>query len=567
MVAPVSAATWSVRPRAAPEILDGLSVESPLLAQLLINRGVTHPADAARFLDREGDDPADSSPMAGMSDALQRIERALDTGERIVVYGDYDVDGLSGATLLALALRAAGGRVEVFIPHRERDGYGLNAAVLDRLAAETGLVVSVDCGVTASAEVESAAAAGLDVIVTDHHHVPVVLPRAVAVLNPHRPDCPYPFKQLAGAGVALRLAQAVLERFVGPADAGDLADRLYELAALGTVADVVPLVGENRAIVRRGLRRINDAASLGLRALCRRAKLTAGWIDAEAVAFKLSPRLNAAGRMADALVAHRLLAAANDVEAESLADRLEVLNAERRSLTDQALAHARAEVAMLGPFAPPAIVIAGPYPSGLLGLVAARLAEETRRPVAVIQAGDEICRGSIRSVPGCSAVAALEECRELLLAFGGHDGAAGLSVRTADLEQFRARFVSVAEPMVAALPPPEPVVAECRLRPSSINWSLCEMLARLEPFGNGNPVPLFETRGLRVRDARVVGGQHLRLMLTDGAVRLPAILFDAAEAGPQPGQSIDLLHRVRRNFWRGEVAVELEVAAWRPAAV
>ena len=559
--------TWTVKRRAPAPLLDSLDVGSPLLAQLLLNRGIASAAEAASFLDGE-DRLGDPFTMAGMSQALDRIAGAVRVGERVVVYGDYDVDGLSGATLLARALSAVGARVEVFIPHRERDGYGLNQAVLDRLAAEgAGLVISVDCGIGAAAEIAAASRAGLEVIVTDHHQVPPVLPLAVAVLNPHRPDCSYPFKQLAGAGVALKLAQAATRRFLPGHQAGALEERLLELAALGTVADIMPLVGENRTIVRRGLRRLNTNPSPGLRALCRQAKVAPGWLDVEAVAFQIAPRLNAAGRVSDAVVAQRLLAAETDEEAAPLAEELESFNGRRRQLTDQALEQARAEVAALGPLTPAGIVVCGEYPAGVLGLLAARLAEETRRPVAAIGMGEALCRGSVRGVPGFNTVAAVQQCGDTLLQFGGHHGAAGLSMAPGQLDAFRTRFAAAVEPALAALPPAGPVEADCALWPGSINWGLCEVLARLEPCGEGNPPPLFETRGMLVRETRTVAERHqeLKLVGEDGA-RLRAIVFDGAECGPPQGQLADLLYRVRRSLWNDAVCVELDVVAWRPSA-
>ena len=559
-------ATWQVRPRATAQALDRLDLDSPLLAQLLLNRGVATPTDAARFLDPEGDELHDPSALADMPAALERIVTAAQRGERIVVYGDYDVDGLSGATLLALALREVGARVEVFIPHRERDGYGLNGAVLAQLAqVGAGLVVSVDCGISAAAEIDAAARAGLEVIVTDHHQVPPDLPRAVAVLNPHRADCQYPFKPLAGAGVALKLAQALARRCLPAAQVGPLEARLLELATLGTVADVMPLVGENRAIVRRGLRRLNTSPSPGLLALSRLARLEPGWIDAEAIAFKLAPRLNAAGRMADAALAQRLLSANQAAEATRLAEQLERLNAERRIVTEDALGQARAEVAAFGDRLPAGIVLSGAFPAGILGLIAARLAEEAGRPVAVLQRGDEVCRGSVRGARGFDTAAGVRACGDLLLTFGGHRAAAGLTLLPEHLAEFGARFARVAEPWLAALPPAGPVFADCRLRAESVNWKLTQMLAQLEPCGEGNPAPLFETSGLLVREAKVVGESHLRLRLASDTTRLRGIIFGGARGGPAEGQIVDLLHRVRGSFWQDSVSVELDVVAWRPS--
>jgi single-stranded-DNA-specific exonuclease len=383
------------------------------------------------------------------------------------------------------------------------------------------------------------------------------------VLNPHRRDCAYPFKALAGAGVALKLAQALARRLLPGEQVPQLEERLLELAALGTVADVMPLVGENRAIVRRGLRCLNAGPSPGLRALLRLARLEPGWIDAEAIAYKVAPRLNAAGRLDDAILAHRLLAARDDAVAEVLAQQIEQLNGARRALTEAALARARGQLAAWPLPLPAALVLDGDYPTGVLGLLAARLTDETGRPVAVIRTGDRLCRGSVRGVDGFDTVAAVEEGRDLLLTFGGHHAAAGLTLPAANLAAFRARFAAAAESALAPLPAPRPALAECRLRPASIDWALCEVLARLEPCGEGNPPPLFESRGWLVRETRVVGDDHLRLRLSADSVRLGAIFFRGSGSGPSPGQTVDLLHRVRRSPWQDAVSIELEVVAWR----
>ena len=557
---------WDVQKRAPDAVLDGLGVESPLLAQLLVNRGVTTPAEARAFLAPVCDDPPDGDALAGLGPALERIEAAVRRGERIVVYGDYDVDGLSGATLLGLALEAAGAHATVFIPHRERDGYGLNASVLERLAREgVRLVVTVDCGVSGLVEVAAATAVGLDVIITDHHEPPDELPAALAIVNPRRDDCPYPFKQLAGAGVALAVARAVARRLVRESRWDDLDDRLHELATLGTVADIVPLVGPNRAIVHRGLWVINARPSPGLRALLDRAGARPGDVDATTIAFKVAPRLNAPGRIADASPVHRLLAATDPDRAARLADEIEALNARRKGLLDEEIARARAEVLALGGSLPPAVVIRGDYNLGLLGLLAARLAEETGRPVAVLNQAADVCRGSVRGIPGFDTIAAVRACHDLLERYGGHQGAAGLSVAPDRLDEFERTFLTAAEAGLSRLAGPAPRLADCRLRPETICWDLTTLLARLEPCGESNASPCFETRSLYVQESRVVGGRHVRLSLATAGVRLAGIAFNAAEDGPRAGQTIDVLHRVRRNVWKDRRSAELEVLGWRPA--
>jgi single-stranded-DNA-specific exonuclease len=539
-----------------------------LLAQLLVNRGVVTAGDASDFLEPPRPAAPDVDAMAGLPEALRRIERALDAGEKIVVYGDYDVDGLSGSTVLQRALLALGGQVEVFIPHRDRDGYGLNTDVLHELAARAaGLVITVDCGVTATAEVAAANAIGLDIVVTDHHDVPPDLPSAVAVVNPHRSDCPYPFKSLAGAGVALKVAQALCARRLAPARQAAITPALLQLAALGTVADVMPLVGENRAIVRHGVRAMNDRPLAGLAALIRRAGLTRPWVEAQDIAFKLAPRLNAAGRISEATTTQRLLATGDMAEAEILAEELEILNGQRRELATAALDAARANVLGAGDVLPPAIVVTSEHPAGVLGLVAVRLVEETGRPVAVLEKTDGMARGSVRAPAGLSAIAAVNACARHLIRYGGHAGAAGFSIDLEHVAAFSADFVEA----VRALPPQaasaDELVAEARLRPSTINEGLLDLLGRLGPFGHGAPEPLFETSGLTVREAKMVGERHLRLKVWGEGRLLFAIAFNCASEPPPLGSRIDLLYRARPNVWQGQRKVDLEMVGWRHASV
>jgi single-stranded-DNA-specific exonuclease len=556
---------WTRLRRAGPADLDALGVDPPLLAQLLLNRGIVDPAAAHAFLDPPRPRAPELADLAGLDAAVHRVERALDAGQKIVVYGDYDVDGLSGSTILQRALLALGAKVEVFIPHRDRDGYGLNTEILRSLAEQSaGLVITVDCGVTAAPEVAAANAVGLDVVVTDHHDVPPDLPAAVAVVNPHRVDCPYPFKQLAGAGVALKLAQALVQRRLDPAARATLEPALLQLAALGTVSDVMPLVGENRAIVRHGLRALNERPTAGLAALIRRAGLARPWVDAEDIAFRLAPRLNAAGRLSDATITQRLLATNSVPDAERVADELESLNTRRRDLAGAALDDGRSAIGGYGETCPAALVVESAYPSGVLGLVAVRLVEETGRVVAVLEKGDGICRGSVRAPAGLSAIEAVTACADLLLRFGGHRGAAGFVIEAGNVARFTADFVNA----VASQPLQAPVdagpVAECRLRPATVAEDLLDVLSRIGPFGQGAPHPLFETGPLVVREARIVGERHLRLKLSGEHRLLSAIAFNGADAVPPLGSTVDLLYRAKQNIWQGERRVEMDVAAWRP---
>jgi single-stranded-DNA-specific exonuclease len=557
---------WTRRRRSSAAELAALGMDSPLLAQLLLNRGLMAREEAVAFTDPPRPVAPALADMAGLEPAVHRIERALDAGQNIVVYGDYDVDGLSGSTILQRALLALGARVEVFIPHRDRDGYGLNTDVLRALAEQAaGLVITVDCGVTAAAEVAAANAIGLDIVVTDHHDVPADLPAAVAIVNPHRPDCPYPFKQLAGAGVALKVAQALAQRRLDPSARASLEPSLLQLAALGTVCDVMPLVGENRAIVRHGLLALNQRPTAGLAALVRRAGLSRPWVEAEDIAFRLGPRLNAAGRLSEATITQRLLATRDGAEAERLSDDLETLNSQRRDLAGAALDDARASLGVHSGSLPAAIVVQSVYPAGVLGLVAVRLVEETGRVVAVLEKTDGLSRGSVRAPDGHSAIEAVSACARHLIRFGGHRGAAGFAIDTDNVTAFSDDFATAVARQPLLTPTDVGLVAECRLRPATISEDLLDLLGRVGPFGQGAPQPLFETGPLVVREARMVGERHLRLKLWGEHRLLVGIAFNAAHDPPDPGSTVDLLYRVKPNIWQGQRRIDLEVAAWRPS--
>jgi single-stranded-DNA-specific exonuclease len=470
---------------------------------------------------------------------------------------------LTGLALLSRALAWCGANVLPFVPHRALDGYGLSAGPLRRLRDQgVSLVVTVDCGVTAGAEIALAASLGLEVVVTDHHPPPSPLP-PVSVLNPSRADCRYPDKTLAGCGVAHRLAEALLRARLPPTEAVARAEELLALAAIGTLGDVVPMLGENRTIVRRGLRQLRREPGPGLTALARLVGLSAAQLDAEAVAFQIVPRLNAAGRVDSAQAALDLLLTESDQQAGRLAGRLDELNRTRRELTDRALEQARAIVAQRG--AQPIALAAGDFPLGVVGLVASRLAEELNRPAIVLARDGERYVGSARSVDGFDLLAALDAGRQHLERYGGHRQAAGLALSVDQLTVFdRAlqRQQAGSRP-IAAQPPVLEVDAEAR--PATVaSWRLLDLLSRLEPFGSDNPPPLLLTRGLSVSGRRPFGDGHVRLRLQADGYGFDAVAFRAADSTPPVGSTIDLVHRPRRRAWRETLALSLELADWRP---
>lgn len=575
---------WEIARRASADQVSGFGGLNPLLVQLLRNRGIVDPGQARIFL--APDEPAsgelgDPFSMAGLQEAVERLSAALASDELIAIYGDYDADGLTATALLCRALAQLGGRLLPFIPHREKDGYGLQDGPLAELrAAGASLVVTVDCGVTAREEIARARAAGLDVIVTDHHLVPAELP-AAAVLNPRRPDCGYPFKELAGVGVAFKLAEGLL-RTHPDAGAGLLVDDLLQLVAIGTVADIVPLRGENRAMVRRGLARMNEqplstsgqhaSPSLplgergnwpGMQALIAVAGLEPGSIDADRIGYALAPRLNAAGRLDHARLALDLLLAASAEEAGPLAERLNELNRARQALTLEGFERVRAAVAAreLGP----AIVLGGDFPLGIVGLLAGRLAEEFNRPAIVLRQADGLCVGSARSVRGVNVVEAIGHGAEHLARFGGHAMAAGLTLPTERLAAFEQAF----QQAVAAARPGEvqerSIAIDAELRASTaISWPTLELLRKIEPNGAENPTAVFLTRDLEIAERRDVGhASTVRLRFRAPEATLTAIAFGLAESLPPVGERIDLVYRLRRRVRQGMVEPDLEVVDWR----
>ncbi|MFN8522066.1 MAG: single-stranded-DNA-specific exonuclease RecJ [Chloroflexota bacterium] len=561
---------WEIRRRHPAAAIDALGLDSPVLAQILLNRGCVTRADAEAFLN-PGIPLADPRLLADAEAGVARVRRAIKSGEQIVVYGDYDVDGLTGASLLWRALRALDAQCDVFIPHRERHGYGLNTTVLSELrSAGVGLVLTADCGVTALAEIDAASRSGLGVVVTDHHTPAESLPAASAVVNPRRADCQYPFKDLSGSGVAFRFAELLLKE-VGPEGLADqVLDELVALAALGTVADVMPLIGENRQIVHNGLASLNRAPSVGLQSLLESAGLGGKAVRARDIAFRLAPRLNAAGRLADARLAYSLLMASDPARGEALAAEVGELNDRRRELTEEALAHALSVITEDNLQLHPAILVWGDYPAGVVGLVAARLSDRFNRLVAVASAvasHDELVRGSVRSVEGVNAVDALTPCGELLAGFGGHAAAAGFTIERANLPAFRERLCASVESLTMAAPAVAPgLVAECKLRSRTITPALCQELDRLEPFGEGNERPRFVSHGLTVTESRLLNGGHIALRARDDGGALRAVRFNPSGWAPSVGDRVDLLYHVRRNDWQGQVSAELDVVDWRPAA-
>lgn len=556
---------WSIAPVAPPSQFTRLSEYSTLVAQIFFNRGITDPDVARRFISGDAED-ADPFLMLGMDTAVDRLRHAIASGEAIAVYGDFDADGVCSTALLTQTLQSVGAQVRPYIPHRMNEGYGLNKEALVELREKGAcVVVTVDCGIRSLQEVEDGTSLGLDMIVTDHHSVGAVLPRCCAVVNPKQAHDPYPFKDFAGVGIAFKLSQAILrcERSPSSPHARPVTeDQLVDLVALGTVADLVPLTGENRSLVSRGLNRLNATERPGLIALMQLAGSRAGKIDASSIGYFLGPRLNAAGRIDTARTAYRLLMTQYPGEAEQLAAELEATNRERQRLTEEMVTKAREEVAALPPQELILFAGAAEFPEGVIGLIAGKLQEENYRPAIALSYKEEVMRGSARSIPEFNIVAALDECAELLVRHGGHAAAAGFTVENRNYQALHARLRAIAQRELGhtELAPTIAIDAEASL--NEMNWQTLEALEKLAPFGYGNREPIFLTRRAIVRSARIVGTEHLSLILTDGTVVWDAIAFRQKDfyglLNSLP-QTVDVVYSLAARTYQGESRLQLEV--------
>jgi single-stranded-DNA-specific exonuclease len=509
------------------------------------------------------DESSQSEPLLlrDMGPAVGRLRTAVREGESVAVYGDYDVDGLTATVLLVDTLNRLGGNAIPYIPHRNAEGYGLQCRALDALRAEgVRLILTADCGVGNAAEVAHANGIGLDVVVTDHHEPRAQLPPAVATVNPKRRDSSYPFRELAGVGVAYRLAQALVGELHPPGVRAGVEGYL-DLVALGTVADVVPLVDENRTLVKRGLRALNDAPRPGIVALAEAAGLPVGALDEGHIGYGLGPRLNAAGRIDDARIAYDLLTTTSYDDARRYARTLEERNNRRQRLTERGLERARELASRYAPGAALLLVDDPDFAAGVVGLIAAKLAEEYNRPAVVLERGAEYSRGSARSIPGFDIGAALAACVDLLERYGGHATAAGLAVANRNLPALAERLTSLAERDLGGQDLRPRLVIDAEMPLAAVDWDLQRTLSALPPHGLGNPEPIIASRDVVVRECRAVGrdGAHLRLAVQDGEARFTAVGFGLGEWAAAMPRVVDIAYGLAVNEWNGRRRLELRL--------
>jgi single-stranded-DNA-specific exonuclease len=528
----------------------------PLIAQLLYRLDITEPSQLDGFLTPSISDLHDPFSMPGMSRAVARLTDAAQSQDKIAVFGDFDVDGITATLILVRTLERLGAKVVPYIPHRVLEGHGLNSDAIRKLKEQgVSLIVTVDCGISSQHEVAEANSLGMEVIVTDHHALPQNPPPAYAIVGSALEGGKYPFQDLTGAGVAFKLAQGLCQT------AGlDLETTLFELAALGTVGDVAPLLGENRILVREGLRVINRNPSPGVIELCRAAGTDPRAVDTEAISYTLAPRLNASGRLEDSLTAYRLLSATSNEEAIPLADELEAMNQERRQLTEEALHMARQEILAQESIPPLLFVGREEFNPGVNGLVASKLVDEFYHPVVVVSLSD-VALGSARSIPEFDIANALTQCADLMERHGGHPRAAGFTASLQNLPSLKQRLVQIAEQRLGGMDLNRHIVVDAEIPLAQLNGEAIQWFNRLQPFGEGNPTPVFLSRGVEVLQVHSMGngGRHLRLVVRDERVTWDAVAFNMGDRASEASQVSDLVYSLGINSWRNRRTLTLRI--------
>jgi len=561
---------WIIQSPITPQADEALSKFPFVLKQILFNRGYSTDADARAFLKAEPNSNTDPFQMIGMQAAIDRIQYALEHNEPIAIYGDYDVDGVTATALLVQALKAFGANVLGYIPNRFEEGYGLNTDALDSLKADGyKLVITVDCGIRSPDEALHARTIGLDLIVSDHHHPDGLnLPPALAVINPKQHGDSYQDKDLAGVGIAYKMAEALFSVQQSPVDL-QLND-LLDLVALGTVADLAPLVGENRTLVRRGLRQIHETKRQGLFSLAGVANAKIDKITAGNIGFVLGPRLNASGRLESALASFELLTTNDFMKAGQLAQQLDVQNKQRQTITKSMQAQAE-EIAMSED--PDAFLLFAAHEEfnpGVVGLAASRLTETYYRPAIVAAKGPEETRGSCRSIPEFHITDALDLCKDLLVRHGGHAAAAGFTVKNENLSALVTRLKEIAKEQLETKDLRQTLTADMEVALEEMNFEVLKHLEYLEPTGYGNPDAIFVAREVKVRSSRTVGaeGRHLKLSLEDSrGAAYDCIGFRLGHHKDTLPSHIDVMFTLESNEWNGRTTLQLNLKDLKAAGV
>lgn len=559
---------WLIQPLITPEAEAALEKFPNVLKQILFNRGYPTDAEARAYLNAKPDFNTDPFQMTGMRAAIERIQHAIEHHEPIAIYGDYDVDGVTSTALLVEAFQYLNADVRGYIPNRFEEGYGLNNNALDELKASgIKLVITVDCGIRSPNEAQHAQDIGLDLIISDHHHpAEGDLPPALAVINSKQKGDIYPDKDLAGVGIAYKIAQALLEN--GQQNNAAILNSLLDLVALGTVADLAPLVGENRILVRKGLRQMQQTTRQGLFSLAAVADVTLKKVTAGNIGFSLGPRLNAAGRLKEALAAFELLTTKESARAGQLAQELNIQNRERQNITREMQITAE-EIAMRDdPDAYLLFAAHESFNSGVIGLAASRLTETHYRPAIVASKGVDETRGSCRSIPEFHITDALDQCADLLIRHGGHAAAAGFTVKNENLSIFVEKLKSIAKSQLAEKDLRATLTADAEVSLTEMRADLYEKALRyLEPMGYGNPTPNFVACNVKVKNARTVGAdaKHLKLLLEDeSGYTHDAIGFKLGDWQKKMPARVDILFTYEPNEYNGKVTYQLNLKDLKP---
>jgi len=555
---------WQITPRISPEIDQELREYPPILRQILYNRGYPTSQKANQYLAAlppKGTDPFD---LLGVPKAVARINNAIHYGEPIAIYGDYDVDGVTATAMLVQFLRRLGAKVTEYIPNRFDEGYGLNMEAVDWLHDQgIKLVITVDCGIRSLAEVEHTNDLGMDIILTDHHHPRTELPAALAIINPKQPNDNYPEKDLAGVGLAYKLATAINPKNeIGKPNAEEYLD----LVALGTVADLAPLTGENRSLVRQGLHQLRYPQRQGVLSLMGVAGIKPQNISASDIGFVLGPRLNAAGRLDTAMASYELLTTRDISKAGTIAQFLEMQNRKRQKITREIYQKAE-EIAFADNLDPPILfAVHEDFNLGVVGLAASRLTEAHYRPSIVAHRGEEYTRGSCRSISEFHITDALDQCADLLVHHGGHAAAAGFTVRNSDLPKLEDRLHKIAHNKLSGLDLKPTLVVDAEVPLSNLDHKLLHYLDLLQPTGYANPHALFVSRDLKVAYKRAVGkeGAHLKFKVTDGWITYDAIAFRQGYWDKKMPKRVDLVYSFELNEYRDRQTLQLNVQDIKP---
>jgi single-stranded-DNA-specific exonuclease len=556
---------WNLLPqvKALPE-KDSSSSYSPLLIQLLYNRGVNRPEDFPAFLASDRSLLADPFLLSGMEQAIIRVNRALLGGETVGIYGDFDADGITATALLVQGLSMLGGKAVPYIPHRQTEGHGLTTSVLKKLYEQgISLVITVDCGVTDVVEVKRAMQMGLDIVITDHHSPLEEIPEAIAVINPKLAESQYPYTNLAGVGVAFKLLQALFRNLARE----EQIDCVLDMVAIGTIADMSPPLGENRFLIKEGLKNMNTGPRPGIRELINQTRLEQGNLDADRIAWVIAPCLNAAGRLADGLTGYNLLMTESEKEAQELAQWLCQKNEERQRLTAATLARAREHVIGLG-LQPMLFTADREYPMGIAGLVASRLTEEFYRPSVVIHVADAVSHGSCRSIPEFDIIAALNRFSKYFSRYGGHAAAAGFTMPTKDLSKLEQELSFFAAEKLTGVELRPHLDIDALVKLSDLAGDTYPTTQLLAPFGNGNPVPTFLSLGVELLERRTMGngGEHLRLKLRQGGTTWDGVAFRLGDHQAEFAPHIDIVYNLEVDNWGGKKQLRLNILDFKKSA-